>query len=900
MLWVTLLIVAVLSLPFISRRVWLALLPWFKVVWACRVSVVSVVFGLLLLAYVPQARDLFADSEASTWWWVGFFLAMFFGWAFAVHYSARQVLTFDDWAVSRDIPEPQRTERRAQVRQNYRWPIAYVPRILGLLCFVALYIGIAEQRANFAHAGDRFELAQTVSDRMDQLLEATVLFGLAFAAFVVLRGAFVEGKPQITWEDVKRSLGAAPREISRTDPFWFRYWFSPSALRERWATRRHVVLEEAGTLIYFGVLLALLVGALFNPLLLSSTVARSMVLVAMLGAWVVPLSFVTIWSHYLRAPLLFLLFTVLSLTTITSAGFHDLRLIEAADRKLPSVERQVTINEAIAQWRLANCEGNDLERCPAPIIVAGQGGASRAAYFLGSVVGRTLDETRGKPETYEDAAKRIFALTTVSGGSLGAIVIRATLEDALRQGDPRGPAFAPCKRTDGLWFRAKAVPKPEKWEDCLQTILAGDFLSPTFVGIAFRDHVSVDNPFTGLPLWSDRATLLERSWEERFSAIVDSGPPQGADRNAGLARPLGYLKRNVWPLDGGKGWLPLLFLNATSVSTGHRIIASDVKPYLCDKSGRKNALYPQAYDIFELFSWEAKNAPPEEIGDFCVPKTADNRAGVVKDWSSVANEWSARAPDLRLSTAGAMSARFPVVSPAGRIAVKRDGETVVIDRVIDGGYFENDGLATALDVAKVLKDEGLRPVVVRVTNDPIPLVEAPPSAGATVASADTAVPITGAGTRNGAAPRTGVRVPRPGSDLKFPMPDDVGIFEPVFSPMIGLYNTRQGHGSEAADAANREVDDENLRSRAEAAKLEASAFIQVQTRDFLGTDSCATGDKPGKIRDVSMSWWLSQPVQAYLDAQVCDKANQDLFTALLKHLKRDARADLRAELPAAR
>ena len=119
--------------------------------------------------------------------------------------------------------------------------------------------------------------------------------------------------------------------------------------------------------------------------------------------------------------------------------------------------------------------------------------------------------------------------------------------------------------------------------------------------------------------------------------------------------------------------------------------------------------------------------------------------------------------------------------------------------------------------------------------------------------------------------------------------------------MIGLYDTRRtGPWLEAADAANREVDDENLRSRAEAAKLEASAFIQVQTRDSLGTDSCVTGDKPGRIRDVSMSWWLSQPVQAYLDAQVCDKANQDSFTALLKHLKRDARADLRAELPAAR
>jgi hypothetical protein len=86
--------------------------------------------------------------------------------------------------------------------------------------------------------------------------------------------------------------------------------------------------------------------------------------------------------------------------------------------------------------------------------------------------------------------------------------------------------------------------------------------------------------------------------------------------------------------------VPNLFLNGTSVETGKRIIASNL---------RINNDFTDSTDA------------------------SDALDGV-----------------LRVSTAVHMSARFTYVSPAGGL---RSG-----DHVVDGGYFENSGAATADDI----------------------------------------------------------------------------------------------------------------------------------------------------------------------------------------------------------
>ena len=86
---------------------------------------------------------------------------------------------------------------------------------------------------------------------------------------------------------------------------------------------------------------------------------------------------------------------------------------------------------------------------------------------------------------------------------------------------------------------------------------------------------------------------------------------------------------------------------------------------------------------------------------------------------------------MRLSTAAHLSARFTYVSPAGRLKSGR--------RVVDGGYFENSGSATAWDILRVIEQhEGaprVRPMVITISNDPSsdqygvihpPAVQSPP------------------------------------------------------------------------------------------------------------------------------------------------------------------------------
>lgn len=56
--------------------------------------------------------------------------------------------------------------------------------------------------------------------------------------------------------------------------------------------------------------------------------------------------------------------------------------------------------------------------------------------------------------------------------------------------------------------------------------------------------------------------------------------------------------------------------------------------------------------------------------------------------------------DLKLSTAAGLSARFPFVTPAGWYQRSSDGSK---SRLVDGGYFDNSGIPTAIDMGRMLQ-----------------------------------------------------------------------------------------------------------------------------------------------------------------------------------------------------
>ena len=99
------------------------------------------------------AQNLFADTSLNTnlpraiGYWFLVFVALFWFWAFPVHYGARRTLEEDAWLIGRrvrrELPLPQQENLVTKLRREYATTIKCVPRVLGLVPFFAFALGIA-------------------------------------------------------------------------------------------------------------------------------------------------------------------------------------------------------------------------------------------------------------------------------------------------------------------------------------------------------------------------------------------------------------------------------------------------------------------------------------------------------------------------------------------------------------------------------------------------------------------------------------------------------------------------------------------------------------------------------------------------------------------------------------
>jgi hypothetical protein len=259
-------------------------------------------------------------------------------------------------------------------------------------------------------------------------------------------------------------------------------------------------------------------------------------------------------------------------------------------------------------------------------FVAAAGGGLRAAYWTAHMLAAADDRTCG------EFGRHVYAYSGVSGGSLG---IAAYL--AQRQ----------------VWER---MPGPERCQTSrrheMRSMLRRDFLAPVAGSLLFAEMTQRFVPFDYLK--DDRGSTLAKAW----SAAWDDVFP---DAKGKFDRP--FLEVFA------AGSNPAVFLNATAVETGRRVLATNVQ----------RSRVPAAVDLFR---------PVRGLG------ALDTAGLTVRD--AVLN-----------------SARFTYVSPAATVsACKEPAEdgtcpeyTKVWDRLVDGGYFENSGLATLSDVIRALDAE---------------------------------------------------------------------------------------------------------------------------------------------------------------------------------------------------
>jgi hypothetical protein len=231
---------------------------------------------------------------------------------------------------------------------------------------------------------------------------------------------------------------------------------------------------------------------------------------------------------------------------------------------------------------------------------------------------------------------------------------------------------------------------------------------------------------------------------------------------------------------------------------------------------------------------------------------------------------------MRLSSVSMMSARFPLVSTHGVI---RDVKGNFVDSIVDGGYFENDGLATAADIVRELQLSGLHPVAIRIVNEPDPKIDKMRRLGGRSDESQESKELELSGL-----------VHRDGEDelIRPPLPkaEERTLFDVYTSVGRALYTTRSGH-EEGHLAYLREtlqgplvrigVDDIILPDPSTPSKRAPPQPSQA-AKDLF----CRTPVKEDTaMHFVSMSWWMSQPVQAYLDAQLC-RSQIDRLVCVLK------------------
>lgn len=350
----------------------------------------------------------------------------------------------------------------------------------------------------------------------------------------------------------------------------------------------------------------------------------------------------------------------LVLLAVLFSPFNDNHQVRRIEGQVSDTQSH-TLTESLNRWMHQRVSEKPM------ILVATAGGGLRASYWTGAILGRFQSR-------FPDFNNQLFAVSGVSGGSVGAVFYNGALasNDCLPEG-----AIPTC------------------FEDKLLESIGQDYLAATAASMLYGDLIQRFLPF---PVFRDRAEALERSWEVGFARTYPASV-------CGLDKSFTSFYEKT---ECGEIWQPQLLINGTYEESGRRMLTTSfaVKP----------TTFLDTHDFYELNNQKA----------------------------------------IRASTAALNSARFSYISPAGTFG--KD-----VGHIIDGGYFENYGANTLTNLIDWLHNEPSNPlsnglIVIVISNDSTtPFAQYDLSA----------IPAT--------APAQ-------------------NMLNEVLAPVLGLVNTRSGHG----------------------------------------------------------------------------------------------------------
>jgi hypothetical protein len=363
---------------------------------------------------------------------------------------------------------------------------------------------------------------------------------------------------------------------------------------------------------------------------------------------------------------------------------HTVRITETVAQRQP-------LEALFRQWAAACAPGTGPVQ---PIIVAVSGGASRAGVW-GARVLQEAEEISGP-------GRAVFAVSSVSGGSLGAAAYMALLgqltpEQLCRDGTA----------TEARKQRARLLDRQPLGDDVLGALLAGALAVDIPRNLLSPAAAAVRVITGGQPRGGDRAEAIERAFEALWGPIADDRLPFSAPYLLLFYKDLST--QNQPPAGTYRAGMPLWIANGTDAGSGARLMTLPFLP----------KVPPQGTTQRQPFDWPF---------------------GAAVDVLSVLHA------DVPISTAINNSARFPYLEPSGELLEywPRTRERSWKDRfcdqvrfcrrgtteIVDGGYFENEGLQTALDLANWLATDGSRalgdrqvlPIIIQATGDGGPAI----------------------------------------------------------------------------------------------------------------------------------------------------------------------------------
>lgn len=460
------------------------------------------------------------------------------------------------------------------------------------------------------------------------------------------------------------------------------------------------------------------------------------------------------------------------------------------------------------------------------LLVAAEGGGARAAYFTALV----LEELRARCPRL---MRHTFLIAGVSGGSVGASLVAASAAAPPTREPRRGPARAAPPPADSCELPRGdgSIPVRAVGADAdAPQALRADLLSPLVRGLLLPDVIArllpadlgrilpgaalrrgwddyVRLPFSDI---TDRSRFLERAidraWERRTGRDIDSLP-----------------FRSVWP--GPEGDVPALMLLTTDVTTGRRVAVSHLAmpppPAPAAPPGRPPAPPPAPPAAAPGLATAAPDPG-------CAPRlTADAPATALARLRTLGEE--APGIDVSLTTAAVLSARFTLMTPAGTLPCPGSRR-----RLVDGGYFENSGLTTVLEVVDALRQTARnRQVALHILR------------------IENSRATTNAGNAYGVAPQ-----------------DPPGWLAELASPLRALMATREARGEQARAAVSRAVEQSQVDCRAaRRARIAADESRGLELTRCVEIGEIAFTLAPGCV-PIPLGWSLSDGARQEMQEQL--------------------------------